>query len=69
MKFFEDFTETAVGTRIPMEGPVTICPRCGRTGVLEALADGGAEFVHVESEEIFGDGLLVQPVDACSLPS
>ena len=69
MKFFEDFTETAIGTPIPMEGAVTICPRCGRTGVREALADGEAEFVHVESEEMFGDGLLVQPVDVCSVPS
>jgi hypothetical protein len=50
-----------------MEGTVSACPCCGRSGVREALPDGAAEFVHVETEEVFGDGMLVLPVDCCRL--
>lgn len=67
MRTFEDFTEVAVGSRTPMEGLVSVCPRCGRSGILEPLADGGRDFVHVESEEVMGDGMLVEPIDWCRL--
>ncbi len=69
MRILEDFTETAIGTTIPTEGAVSICPICDRAGILEPLADGRFEFVHVESEEILGDGMLVTPVDACPIPA
>lgn len=67
MRTYEDFTGFAVGAASPMEGPVSICPCCGRSGVRESLPDGAAEFVHVETEEVFGDGMLVLPVDCCRL--
>ncbi|HET7453432.1 MAG TPA: hypothetical protein VFL12_11860, partial [Thermoanaerobaculia bacterium] len=63
------FTETAIGTTIPTEGAVSICPVCDRPGILETLPDGRYEFVHVESEELLGDGILVTPVDACAIPA
>jgi len=67
MRTFEDFTGIAIGTSTPMEGPVAACPCCGRAGVREALPGGAGEFVHVETEELFGDGMLVLPVDRCRL--
>jgi len=48
-----------------MEGLISLCPRCGRSGILEPLADGVREFVHVETEEVMGDGMLVEPIDWC----
>jgi len=67
MRTFEDFTGIAIGTRTAMEGPVAACPCCGRPGVREALPGGAGEFVHVETEELFGDGMLVLPVERCRL--
>ena len=69
MKTIENFTTITVGSAVPFEGVVSLCPRCGRTGVLEYLADDVPEFVHVETEEVLGDGMLVQPVDSCFLPA
>jgi hypothetical protein len=65
MRTFDDFTSGAVGSRVPMEGLISVCPRCGRSGILEPLADGVGEFVHVEIEEVMGDGMLVEPIDWC----
>ena len=69
MKTFENFTTVSVGSPVPFEGIVSLCPRCGRAGVLEYLANGAAEFVHVETEEVMGDGMLIEPIDSCSLPA
>ena len=69
MRTIEDFTEAAIGTLIPTEGAVSVCPICDRPGVPELLADGRSEFVHIEAEEVFGDGMLVTPVDSCSIPA
>lgn len=67
MRTIEDFTGTSPGTLVPTEGAVSVCPLCDRPGILEPLADGRYEFVHVESEEILGDGMLVLPIDSCAL--
>jgi|PersoiStandDraft_1058852.scaffolds.fasta_scaffold24753_2 hypothetical protein len=64
----EDFTGLAVGVLVPTEGDVERCPVCGRNGVRESLAGGGCEWVHVESSEMLGDGLLVKPLECCSRP-
>jgi len=69
MRTFENFTTASVGTRGPLEGTIALCPACGRAGILEHLADGAAEFVHVETEEVLGDGMLVEPIDCCPLPA
>jgi hypothetical protein len=66
MRTIEDFTETALGTLVPTEGAVSVCPLCDRPGILEPLPDGRCEFVHVESEEMFGDGMLVTPIESCA---
>ena len=65
MRTFDDFTSGAVGSRVPMEGLISVCPRCGRSGIIEPLADGAREFVHVQIEEVMGDGMLVEPIDWC----
>jgi hypothetical protein len=67
MKSFENFSDIEIGKLTPMDGPVERCPRCGRAGVLEPLADGHVDFIHTETEEVMGDGMLVEPVDWCCL--
>ena len=69
MRIFEDFTGIAIGASRAMAGQVSVCPCCGRSGVRGSLPDGAAEFVHAETEELFGDGMLVLPVDSCRLDS
>ncbi|MGH9444020.1 MAG: hypothetical protein ACRD16_17285 [Thermoanaerobaculia bacterium] len=69
MKTVEDFTEARVGSQIPFGGIIALCPKCGRAGLLEYLADVAAEFVHVETEEVMGDGMLVEPIDSCAIPA
>jgi hypothetical protein len=69
MRTVENYTNASIGAEAPFEGIISPCPRCGRAGLLEYLADGAAEFVHVETEEVMGDGMLVEPIDSCSLPA
>ena len=69
MKTTENFTNASIGSWNPLEGTIALCPRCGRAGILERLADGAAEFVHVETEEVLGDGMLIEPIDRCAFPS
>lgn len=64
----ENFTLLPEGAEVPMEGWIECCPRCGRNGIREFLADGSQWCVHVESSELLGDGLLVAPLDRCRLP-
>ena len=63
----EDFTSLPEGFSVALEGRVGVCPRCGRNGVEEHRQDG-TYFVHVQTSEIFGDGMLTEPRDCCPLP-
>lgn len=69
MRTVENYTNESVGFQLPFDATVGRCPACGRTGVIEYLASGAAAFVHVESEEVMGDGMLVEPIDFCPLPA
>jgi hypothetical protein len=61
----EDFTGMTAGRGVD-DGVVEACPRCGRNGVFRH--DASAEYVvHVQTLEIFGDGMRDQPGDCCTL--
>jgi len=64
----QDFTELPEGLVIPLEGAVERCPRCGRNGIEEGQSAGASFFVHVQTCEVMGDGMLTQPSDCCMLP-
>jgi hypothetical protein len=59
----EDFTALVDGGEVPLEGRVEICPRCSRSGIQRRTT-----FVHVQTTEIMGDGMLTVPRDCCRLP-
>jgi hypothetical protein len=63
----EDFTKLAEGVRIPTDGVVTRCPRCGRNGVRRKRLDGTIRYVHVQISQMLGDGLRAEPADSCTL--
>ena len=63
----EDFTNLPNGFQVPQEGRVDACPRCGRNGVEEHSAWGGAYFLHRQAVDVRGDGMLVEPLDRCTL--
>ena len=67
MLVVEDFTKLQVGTRVPTDGPVVRCPRCGRTGVRRARRDGDVRYVHVQTSEVIGDGLRAEAADSCTM--
>ena len=67
MRTVENFTQASIGTEERSQGTIEECPRCGRAGVMEFLAEGALEFVHVETEEVMGDGMLVKPIDCCPI--
>ena len=50
-----------------MDGRIEVCSRCGRSG-LERDTAHGRVCVHAEKLEMLPDGLLVDPVDFCSIP-
>ena len=61
----EDFTGMPKGRDVE-DGTVEACPRCGRNGVFRH--DPAADYVvHVQTLEIFGDGMRDQPRDCCAL--
>jgi uncharacterized C2H2 Zn-finger protein len=61
----EDFTDMPEGRDVE-DGTVETCPRCGRNGVFRH--DPAADYVvHVQTLEIFGDGIRDQPRDCCTL--
>jgi hypothetical protein len=62
----EDFTQRTVGVQIPTDGPITCCPRCGRNGARRKRFDGTVRYVHVQTSQIFGDGLRTEPADWCT---
>jgi hypothetical protein len=67
MLVVEDFTKLQVGTRIPTDGSVVNCPRCGRNGVRRGRLDGSIRYVHVQTSEVIGDGLRAEPADSCTM--
>jgi hypothetical protein len=69
MKTTENFTNASLGSNVSFEGTIALCPACGRAGILERLADAAAQFVHVETEEVMGDGMLIEPIDCCAVTS
>jgi len=66
MLVIEDFTKLQEGVRIPTDGPVVQCPRCGRNGVRRPRLDGSVRYVHVQTSEVIGDGLRAEPADSCT---
>jgi hypothetical protein len=63
----EDFTTMACGSEVAGLGALVECPRCGRPGLAEQLADGAPCVVHVEREEVLGDGMRLEPEEWCRL--
>ena len=62
----EDFTEMPEGAFVPLVGPVRRCPRCDRNGVETGGSGfGPSTFVHVQTCEVLGDGMRVEPQDCC----
>ncbi len=66
MVVVEDFTKLQLGARVPTDGPVVRCPRCGRNGVRRARLDGSVRYVHLQISEAVGDGLQTEPKDSCT---
>ncbi len=62
MLMVEDFTKLCPGAEAPVEGRVEKCPRCGRCGVASNGADGPF-ILHVQTSEVIGDGMRVDPRD------
>ena len=65
----QDFTSLPEGLVVPMEGPVEPCPRCGRNGIEEGRGAGAPFFVHVQTCEVLGDGMITFPQDSCPIPT
>jgi uncharacterized protein (DUF983 family) len=61
----EDFTEMTAGRDVE-DGVVESCPRCGRNGVFRHDSAEGY-VVHVQTLEVFGDGMRDQPRDCCTI--
>jgi hypothetical protein len=69
MVVIQDFTKLSEGVTVPTEGQVARCPRCGRNGI-ERRPEAGSTivFLHVQTSRLFGDGMLTEPEDCCSMP-
>lgn len=68
MVVIQDFTKLAEGVTVPSEGKVALCPRCGRTGVeRRRKSEDVILFLHVQTSRLFGDGMLTEPQDCCSV--
>jgi hypothetical protein len=67
MIVLEDFTKLAVGVRVPTDGRVAVCPRCGRNGARRRRLDGAIRYVHVQTSQVLGDGMRAEPVDSCTI--
>jgi hypothetical protein len=67
MIVIEDFTKLEPGVRIPMDGLVSPCPRCGRNGVRRERLDGSVRYVHVQTSQMMGDGLRSEAADSCMI--
>jgi hypothetical protein len=66
MLTIEDFTAMPEGLFVPLAGPVRRCPRCARNGVETGSALGSRTFVHVQTCDVLGDGMRVEPQDWCA---
>ncbi|HEY7112632.1 MAG TPA: hypothetical protein VIA45_06825 [Thermoanaerobaculia bacterium] len=67
MVVIEDFTKLQSGVRVPIDGQVVGCPRCGRNGVRRQRMDGSVRYVHVQTSELMGDGLRSEAADLCTI--
>ncbi len=67
MVVIEDFTKLQPGVRVPIDGQVVCCPRCGRSGVRRQRVDGSVRYVHVQTSELMGDGLRSEAADLCTI--
>lgn len=68
MVVIQDFTKLDEGVDVPLEGLVARCPRCGRNGIERTPPMGGTVlFLHVQTSRLFGDGMLTEPQDCCSM--
>jgi hypothetical protein len=63
----ENFTTLQKGA-LASEGSVMTCPRCARTGIERHDEDGRPFFLHAQSTEVLGDGIVTQALDFCALP-
>jgi len=61
----QNFVKLAPGMDVPLEGPVSTCAHCGRSGILHHLDDGTAVVVHVQTTELLSDGMVTDPQDVC----
>lgn len=66
MVSLEDFTRLALGSKVPAEGRVSRCPKCGRSGIEQRGLDGGL-YLHAQTSEVMGDGMRTEPRDCCRL--
>jgi hypothetical protein len=62
----ENFTTLPHGA-VVLEGVVSTCPRCGRSGIERPTEWGGKICLHVQSTEIIGDGMVTEAVESCPL--
>jgi hypothetical protein len=69
MMSIEDFTQLPEGSVVLLEGTVSRCPRCGRTGILKDAVDTRPCCIHAEESTLLCDGMLTEPIDCCELPS
>jgi hypothetical protein len=67
MVVVEDFTKLHLGARVPTDGPVVRCPRCGRNGVRRVRLDGDVRYVHLQISEAVGDGIRTETADSCAM--
>jgi len=60
----EDFTKLPIGVLVSDSRTIVRCSVCSRRGALDVRL---RRCVHVEGSEIGSDGLIIEPLDSCSL--
>ncbi len=63
----QNFAKLAPGMDVPLEGPVSTCRHCGRSGIEHRTADGMLVVVHVQTTELLSDGMVTEPQDTCNI--
>ncbi len=61
----QNFVKLAPGLDVPLEGPVSTCRLCGRSGIEHRTDDGMLVVVHVQTTELLSDGMVTEPQDVC----
>jgi len=61
----QNFVRLAPGMDVPLEGPVSTCRLCGRSGIEHRTDDGTVVVVHVQTTELLSDGMVTEPQDVC----